>query len=139
MQSDFQDAHERHWEDAELMFNAGRWPNADHLHGVSAECGLKALMLKFGMNMHETEDKLEKKADRKHADEIWERYDTYRAGRPAGSDYDILADKPFDDWRIEQRYAHRVHFDEARAKKHRQGALAVRAVIRKARLDGIIP
>jgi len=40
---DFLDAHERHWEDAELLFGNRRWANADHLYGLAAECGLKAL------------------------------------------------------------------------------------------------
>ena len=31
MKADFLDAHNRHWKDAELLFNAKRWANADHL------------------------------------------------------------------------------------------------------------
>ncbi len=49
MQTDFLDAHERHWEDAELLFAQSRWANADHLYGLAAECGLKRLMIVFRM------------------------------------------------------------------------------------------
>lgn len=44
MAENFLDAHHRHWDDAELLYQAQRWANADHLFGVSAECGLKRLM-----------------------------------------------------------------------------------------------
>ncbi len=43
MQADFLDAHERHWQDAELLLTNQRLANADHLYGMSAECGLKRL------------------------------------------------------------------------------------------------
>lgn len=49
MNPDFLDAHDRHWNDAEYLFAALRWANADHLYGLSAECGLKRLMIAFGM------------------------------------------------------------------------------------------
>ena len=48
-ETDFVDAHHRHWEDAELLFDHCRWGNADQLYGFSAECGLKAVMRSSGM------------------------------------------------------------------------------------------
>ena len=47
MNEDFLDAHLRHWTDAELLYAAQRWANADHLYGISAECGLKGLTETF--------------------------------------------------------------------------------------------
>lgn len=47
MNTDYLDAHERHWDDAELLKATARHANADHLYGMSAECGLKCLMIKF--------------------------------------------------------------------------------------------
>jgi len=41
MSIDFLDPHDRHWEDGERLFGVSRWANADHLYGLSAECGLK--------------------------------------------------------------------------------------------------
>lgn len=49
MQVDFLDAHFRHWEDVEQLFQQHRLANADHLYGLAAECGLKRLMMVFGM------------------------------------------------------------------------------------------
>ena len=45
---------ERHWLDAEQLFHLTppRLANADQLYGLSAECGLKALMHKWGMELN---------------------------------------------------------------------------------------
>lgn len=51
MKADFLDAHERHLIDAKQLYNAARIANADHLYGLSAECGLKQLMYCFGMSL----------------------------------------------------------------------------------------
>lgn len=61
MQADYLDAHERHWEDAEHLFQSGRWANADHLYGLAAECGLKKLMLAFGMSYDTSRDRPDNK------------------------------------------------------------------------------
>ena len=45
---DFLDAMDRHWRDAELLRSSERLANADHLYGLSAECGLKALLEQDG-------------------------------------------------------------------------------------------
>lgn len=34
MLQDFLDAHQRHWSDAEPLFEAARWAGADHLYGI---------------------------------------------------------------------------------------------------------
>jgi hypothetical protein len=86
-----------------------------------------------------SKDKPKDPEDIKHADQIWGRYNAYLQGRPAGPEYEIPDENPFDDWRITQRYAHRTRFDEIRASRHREGARVIRAVIRQAQLDGIIP
>jgi hypothetical protein len=41
--SDFAAAR-RHFDDAQLLHGAQRFANADHLAGVAAECGLKAIL-----------------------------------------------------------------------------------------------
>jgi HEPN domain-containing protein len=38
----------RHFEDASLLHKNGRIPNAGHLMGMSAECGIKALLIGLG-------------------------------------------------------------------------------------------
>jgi len=93
---DYLDAMERHWLDAEDLFQRTdpRLANADQLYGLSAECGLKALMRKWGMDLNSNNAPTDAR-DRKHADLIWDRYGTYRQGR-----FTTLAlppTNPFDD------------------------------------------
>lgn len=134
VKADFLDAFERHWVDAELLFKKERLPNADHLFGVAAECGLKRLMLSFGMPCKDNGPKDIK--DRKHANEIWNRYETYRSGR-GSLDY-ILPQNPFTDWDVSDRYANSSNFNSAKVSKHQAGARTVRDLIKKAQLAGIL-
>ncbi len=138
MQSDFLDAHERHWEDAERLFQASRWANADHLYGFAAECGLKRLMLAFGMPFDTAKDRPAKESDRKHADGIWARFEAYRCGHHRGPGYVLPASNPFGDWNVSQRYAHQSQFDQARAQGHQSGAASVRELVKKARREGLL-
>ena len=59
-QEDYSDAHDRHWEDAELLRTRGRLANADHLYGFSAERGLKAAMQSLRMPFR-----------KKHVQDLW--------------------------------------------------------------------
>ncbi|MCX7896843.1 MAG: SAM-dependent methyltransferase [Rhodocyclaceae bacterium] len=138
MQADFLDAHARHWEDAERLFQAQRWANADHLYGLSAECGLKRLMLAFGMPYDTNKNRPAHRNDRQHANGIWLRYETYRCGHHQGAGYALPSRNPFQNWEVSQRYAHQSHFDQARALEHRSGANAVRQLINKAQKEGLI-
>ncbi|MCT0223856.1 hypothetical protein [Synechococcus sp. CS-1328] len=117
-QTDFLDAMERHWLDAELLNAKACLANADQLYGLVAECGLKALMLKWGMPF--LNDKPTDRADQKHANGIWDRYETYRQGQPAT--FALPATNPFQSWRIEHRYANRADFSTARLQQHQAGA-----------------
>ena len=135
MPTDFFDAHERHWLDAELLYKNTRLANADQLYGLSAECGLKRLMLIFGMPMNG--DIPHKKKDKKHIDVIWSRYESYRSGHHR-SVYALPSENPFDDWDISQRYLHRADFDDARVSPHREGAKSVHRMIHQAKLEGLI-
>ena len=93
--ADFIDAHERHWEDAELLFECHRWAGADHLYGFSAECGLKAVMEAAGMEVDETGPRLPKY--RKHVRELWPLFVGFM--EQGGELWDEFPDdEPFDDW-----------------------------------------
>ncbi len=75
MNTDFDAAHCRHWDDAEFLFDNERTPNADHLYGVSAECGLKAVMGALGMEVDARGDPSSK--DHKlHVDKLWAAFRT---------------------------------------------------------------
>ncbi len=138
MNTDYLDAHDRHWDDAERLYAAHRWANADHLYGMAAECGLKRLMLAFSMRFDRARDKPSGKADIVHADGAWARYDSYRCGHHRGVAYALTACNPFSDWHVTQRYAHQNHFDAARASAHQAGAGQVSQLVRKATLEGLI-
>lgn len=125
-------------DDAETLYMSERWANADHLYGVAAECGLKRLMLAFGMPWDQVKDRPSAFDDKKHVNDIWLRYDSYRSGYLQGAAYPLLAINPFADWDVNQRYASRSEFDQARVERHRNGAEAVQALIDKARRDGLI-
>lgn len=135
MNSDFLDAHHRHWEDAERLFHASRWANADHLYGMATECGLKRLMIVFEMPV-ESEGGPTQQTDRVHVNTAWTRYETYRSGHQKGINYGLPATNPFHDWHVSQRYAHQSHFDEARLQSHRGGAEFVHELIKEATREG---
>lgn len=138
MQADYLDAHERHWQDAELLFQAQRWANADHLYGMAAECGLKRLMLAFGMPFDTNKNRPAHQMDRVHAESIWVRFESYRSGHHQGAGYALTTPNPFENWKVEQRYAHRSNFNQPLVEAHRSGAEAVARLIQKARWEGLV-
>lgn len=137
MNADFQDAHIRHWEDAELLFQSERWANADHLYGVAAECGLKALMLKFGMPVDLQTGKPERQNDQQHANRVWLRYESYRSGHSQGCRFPLSDQNPFSDWDVSDRYAHSNQFDAQRTGMHRAGASLVFSLVKQAKDEGL--
>ena len=62
---------------------------------MAAESGLKRLMLAFGMRFNHVQDRPAERADREHADKIWERFETYRCGHHQGSTYTLPTVNPF--------------------------------------------
>lgn len=135
---DYLDAMERHWLDAEHLFQLTppSLANADQLYGLSAECGLKALMLKWGMNLNRNHAPADAR-DRKHVDEIWGRYETYHQGRFTTLALPIA--NPFDDWSIHHRYASRKSFQQAVVEGHRNGAAVVKKIVDHAKTAGELP
>jgi hypothetical protein len=133
--TDYLDAMERHWEDAELFWNQEpkRLANADQLYGLVAECGLKALMTKlvddyFDHNRGRPKDR----ADLVHADGIWSCYMNYSQGGAAAR-YALPTNiNPFEHWEIDDRYANRIHFVHARVDGHRKAAHIVKKLVDQA-------
>ncbi|HFK7184829.1 TPA: SAM-dependent methyltransferase [Serratia odorifera] len=136
MQADFTDANERHWYDAELLLERERLANADHLYGFSAECGLKALMIAFGMPCDETGSP-QKRNDWKHIDQLSVRYESYRSGGEF-SDYCCDNLDAFTNWHTGDRYANQVEFNAEYVHSHRIVAQAIRSLVEIARKRGII-
>lgn len=130
MRTDYLDAFARHWQDAEALFTLKRWANAEHLHGIAAECGLKRLMVRFGMPLDQKSRPSEQE-DRTHIDRLWGRYSRYLSGAFARA-YSLPTSEPFSRWRASDRYCHQCDFTESRAVGHRNGAIEVKRLIDKA-------
>ncbi len=142
MTTDFADAHHRHLKDADTLYSAQRWANADHLYGLSAECGLKALMILFGMPAPNGEPK--DPLDRVHVNylrpnkvNVWVRYETYRSTYQA-INYPLSPTNPFANWDVNQRYEHQINFTQQLVDPHKQGAVSVKTLITQAQQDGLI-
>ena len=138
MQADFLDAHKRHQDDAEILFSAERYANADHLYGIAAECGLKRLMVRFGMVVNPATGSPAARDDRDHAKYIWDRFELYRTGKVEGTDYGLPSPNPFNNWDVSDRYAHRSNFNQMDVQPHRDGASAVCELIKKAEREGLL-
>ena len=119
--ADFADAHGRHWEDAELLFGRERWANAAHLYGLSAECGLKAVMRSLGLPVDAGGKPRGKYMQ--HMPELWPVFLDFVDGR---SDMPVARTIPdgecFSDWSIHDRYAHRQWFRRDNVETHRREA-----------------
>ena len=126
---DYADAHDRHWKDEERLFACPAWANADHLYGLSAECGLKAVL--------ESEGQAIDPLYRLHVDRLWPAFVSFAQGRTGATHLSMLpTDTPFHDWRVGQRYAYQGHFGQASVAPHRDAALAVRAMFQSATQGG---
>ena len=137
--ADFDDAHLRHWNDAELLVDDDRWANADQLYGLSAECGLKALMGALGRMPVDVSGKPANPKHRKHVQEFWPIFVTFAEG-PVGARYvaRLPSGTPFADWSVQNRYAHRCHFQHAGVEPHRRAARRVRHMVQRAKQDGLL-
>ncbi len=132
----FLDAYCRHWEDGETLYGAGRLANADHLYGLCAECGIKAVMQGLGMLHLDAQGQPEKEY-KKHVDVLWSTFCSLAEGRSQAPYATLLpGSNPFGDWKIEQRYAPSTHFTDTRVSAHRSGVDAVHELVRQARTDG---
>ena len=109
---DFFAASKRHHADAMLLQKEGREPNAGHLFGFSAECGIKALLVDSGYPTDPDGD-LKKPSQptpdaRKHVDELSGLMHNIIASLSGRSGAQFLAQIPnvgnFADWKVSHRY-----------------------------------
>lgn len=124
---DYLDAHERHWEDAELLLEHARDANADQLFGLSVECGLKFVMHGLGQLPLDDAGRPEHPKDQGHVETYWLRYVAKSTGRNAPS---LPAQNPFADWSVLQRYAPRSVVSTASVEAHRRAARLVNELVR---------
>ena len=121
--TDFADAHRRHLEDADLLFENARWANADHLYGLSVECGLKAIMQQLGMDVDDVSGAPREREHRQHMPGLWPVFMDFvdrRRDMPVART--IPDGERFGDWSIHDRYAHRKWFQRDNVETHRREA-----------------
>lgn len=138
MSLDFKDAAQRHWSDAELLYAEQRWPNADQLYGVAAECSLKAIMKSLGMPI-DSHDKPKDRRHRVHINRLWSEFQTFAQGKGASTYAAMLpSTNPFLDWGVDQRYWHSNQIAQTTVQPHRQGSGQARMLLNRARQDGMV-
>ncbi|WP_077073303.1 hypothetical protein [Mailhella massiliensis] len=134
MQKNFHNAFYRHYQDADLLLQNGRWANADHLYGLCAECGLKAILIKQGVASDADHD-IKDKTYKRHINTLWNEYLSFMQ---KGRVYLIPAVNPFDTWQVDQRYAHAGDVTEQTARNHGTAVKAIAKIINQAELDGVL-
>ena len=126
----FRDAMERHWQDAEVLFQEKRWANADHLYGFSAECGLKSVMVANG-TMEMRDGKPKDKEHRVHINTLWGDFNS-RQQASRSPKLRLDGENPFQDWHVGQRYFKSDFLMEDQVNRHRLGAEKIRERVKKA-------
>jgi hypothetical protein len=135
---DYDDAAQRHWDDANHLLDANRLPNADQLFGLSAECALKAIMLALGMKMRNN-----KPEDKRHGhiNVLWDEFISFANDRNQAQYANSLADgsaNPFTNWSVHQRYDHGGTIVMQTAHAHQAAARQAHHCLVQARVDGLI-
>ena len=103
--TDFPDAHCRHWQDGEALYQQRRWDNADQLYGFSAECGLKAVMKSLGMPV-KVDGTPEKSKHLKHVQDLWPIFVSFAQHRRGARYIGMLPrSNPFVKWSHHNRYS----------------------------------
>jgi hypothetical protein len=78
------------------------------------------------------------KPDREHINKLSPRYETYRSTHLLGVNYALPQTNPFANWDVNQRYEHQASFTQHIVDPHKQGAECVKALVKKAQLEGLI-
>lgn len=136
MSTNFLQAHERHLNDANFLYEDSRYANAGQLYGLAAECGLKELMIKFGMPLNNGSP--QQNADRVHVDRVWQRYQSYQNSAANGVNFSLTIVNPFTGWGIHQRYWQNSCFNQATVEGYKNGVTLVANLIQKARIEGLL-
>ena len=121
--TDFDNAGKRHFKDANFLFDAQRYPNADQLYGLAVECALKSMMcLHLGAKLNSKDYvELTDKIYSFHIDKLWGEFCSLIGGKGAVS-FPLFSSAPFDDWRVEQRYHNSRSLALPKVENHRNAA-----------------
>jgi hypothetical protein len=143
---DFKAAARRHYQDAQYLLADRRWPNADHLAGVAAECGLKAILLDyFGASLNQWDKPVHPQATAKgqrlgHVNELWGQLPLIVRGRSARPFTGLLTwQDPFNGWDVADRYSDGKAISETDAGDHVTTAGKILFMIQQAEIKGSAP
>jgi HEPN domain-containing protein len=138
---DFKSAARRHYRDAQYLLDDQRWPNADHLAGVAAECGLKAIMLGYlGAKLNQQSKPVWGSTNLGHVNQFWKELPLIVAGRTAPVFATLVAGPaPFANWDVADRYSDGNGITEQCSRDHLNNAKEVLEVLEQAIRDGVLP
>lgn len=132
--ADFKDAFRRHRDDGDILFGQNRWANSDHLYGLAAECGLKAIMLGCGMAV-DTNNTPTNKKHKQHINNLWDEYIRFMQ---SNNTYILSGANRFNDWDVNQRYSIQTDFTKLIVLNHKSGLSIIESIVNKAESDGVI-
>ena len=142
---DFKAAARRHHDDAGFLLGGGRWPNADHLAGVAAECALKAIIqfAPFGATPNPKGFLVwggpPGKEMRDHVNKLWGELAQNISGHSAPVFATLFAGpSPFADWDVSERYASGTTIGKQKAAARVSAAGQIMTVLQQAELDGYV-
>lgn len=136
----FAQAATRHLDDARHLHDGGRFPNADHLAGLAAECALKAIAIAhLGAVVNPAGPPTVQGTKLGHLPGLWHDVTTVVAGRSAPRLLAVLGTgNPFLSWDVSQRYEDGSAVSAARSQAHVTAAAGVAGVMVQAQLDGTL-
>lgn len=141
--ADFAQAARRHLADASYLYARSSYANADHLAGVAAECGLKAILIEHlggvlsrGKPAHPTRPD----ARFSHLPGLWGEIAKSARGRSSTAFLTVMIrPNPFQMWDVAERYSDGRHIDRKRAQHHIDAARLVLGIYQQAKLTGALP
>lgn len=138
---DFHGASRRHYRDAELLMNSKRIPNAGHLFGFAAECGIKALLVAYGLETDSrTGDIMETRPYKykTHVNTLINNVQTFPGSRQYSKYLGMMPNmKAFSDWNAGHRYWNESAIPPSCSGWH-HAAKEVLQMLDQAKLDGVI-
>jgi hypothetical protein len=118
---DYRSAAVRHFRDGNFLFEDRRFPNADQLFGLAAECGLKWALTEVPSDFKKgrTNQPL-----RVHINVLWHRFPCQSLQRLFPRLAGLLASRwqPFEDWSADQRYWPEGYIDDNTCRRHQNAA-----------------
>ena len=138
---DFFGAGRRHYQDAQLLLNNCRIPNAGHLFGFAAECGIKALLVSHGLPTDPTTGDLVETKPYKYKTHVNVLINNVEAfsNSPMYSKYLGMMPKlkAFSNWDTTHRYYDELSIPASLLDWH-AAAREVISMLDQAKLDGVI-